>query len=1128
MSPVAPWHRSCRLREDVRSGTLGLGEFAADLQSVRTGSAPSVYREPREFFPRTYATHNLKLLVRDVLLQLAGRDGRPVLRVQVAYGGGKTHALLALLHLAEHGSELDADPTVHEFVSFAGLQAAPRARVALLPFDQFDLHEGLLVFSPDGRAQRNVRTPWGALAYQLGGDAALARVAQHEADYTSPAEPVLAELLALPTAQGLATLVLIDEALWYARETVQQEPRHLGVLQDFFQVLTQAVARRRGTALVGTLVASQAVAHDPTGLAVMQALEIIFGRVSETADPVVRQDIPEILRRRLFEAVASEPARRAATDAFFARLQQLPVREGQRSQASYERMLQSFPFHADLVEVLYEKWAQLPGFQRTRGALRLMALGLRASEGRDPAEWIGPGVLLGADGGLSAAVSELVPFTGERLDWMSVLTGELSRAVELQAGLPTLRRREVEQAVLATFLHSQPAGHAATPQELWALLCHAELDPAAMEEGLRLWRRQSGWLADDTGVWRLATAPNLTAMHQQAMERVPPSEVDADLRDRVGKAPTLVEVDTGVQSHVLPAGPEDVQDTPLLHLLVLGPECATTPGAEAPRTVARFWAEVSPGNGRTYKNALVALAPEPGRLAAVRELVLRVSGWRRLQESEEFRRVASEAQKRQAREAAAEDERQLRDAVPACFTAVLALDEGGTLRVRVLPAGQGAPFVRVKALLQDEERLVVGQVDPAELLPGSGMGLWKDEPAKRVPEFATPFYQFSRLPRLLRPEVITESVRAGVRDGVFCLRLPRPDGTAELLWRTEPNDAHLQRADAEVVPLQHATLEHVRPELLGPGGLRAPWSGDNGPTVGAVAAFFDGTHAPRLASREVLQRALQTAVRESLIGLRLGERTYVAEEPPAEACGDEAVLVLAPAPVRVEELLPDHLPAAWAAEGTATVAAVAAALGKARQGTVPWVLLQRAVGLALDAGTLRLEPGSGPFPCAQDAAGAVQLGLPVVSVLAAADLIGSASQAAWHGGDAVLGELVRVLEGNRRRIPPAAALQAVKDAIAQGLVRVADGVRVPAAPGPETPRLRLRRPEDARAVDGALTPRQLQDLARLWEELQRAAPGVRFELSCTLIMRGEMPPEVKDGLAGVLRRVRSEWPNWHS
>ena len=97
------WHEHCVLRDDVRQGTLQLAEFAADLYGVRTGAAPNVYLLPDLFFDRTYPTHKLKTLVRDVFHRLSGRGGKPVIDVQVTYGGGKTHALIVLLHLAERG-----------------------------------------------------------------------------------------------------------------------------------------------------------------------------------------------------------------------------------------------------------------------------------------------------------------------------------------------------------------------------------------------------------------------------------------------------------------------------------------------------------------------------------------------------------------------------------------------------------------------------------------------------------------------------------------------------------------------------------------------------------------------------------------------------------------------------------------------------------------------------------------------------------------------------------------------------------------------------------------------------------------------------------------------------------------
>src|SRR5437870_8857055 len=121
------WHHACRLREEVKTGTLRLAEFAADLNAVRTGEAPEVYRDAAASFARTYPTYNLKRLVRECLQRLAGQGGAPVVRLQVSYGGGKTHTLVALLHLAERGAAHLSQPTVKEFLQFAGLQQVPKA-----------------------------------------------------------------------------------------------------------------------------------------------------------------------------------------------------------------------------------------------------------------------------------------------------------------------------------------------------------------------------------------------------------------------------------------------------------------------------------------------------------------------------------------------------------------------------------------------------------------------------------------------------------------------------------------------------------------------------------------------------------------------------------------------------------------------------------------------------------------------------------------------------------------------------------------------------------------------------------------------------------------------------------------
>ena len=163
-----PWHKVVILREDVRSGELSLSIFAADLYDVVMGTARPVYQDPREFFALTYPTVALRDLARDVTLRLAGRNDKAVRQLELTYGGGKTHTLIALYHLTRDPSRLPSDlPTVQEFMQHIGI-TPPQARIAVLAFDKLDVEKGMQITSPRGET-RWLRQPWSVLAWQLAG-----------------------------------------------------------------------------------------------------------------------------------------------------------------------------------------------------------------------------------------------------------------------------------------------------------------------------------------------------------------------------------------------------------------------------------------------------------------------------------------------------------------------------------------------------------------------------------------------------------------------------------------------------------------------------------------------------------------------------------------------------------------------------------------------------------------------------------------------------------------------------------------------------------------------------------------------------------------------------------------------
>src|SRR5690606_27160347 len=130
------------------------------------------YRDSVEFFRRTYLTESLRKLLVDAMRRLDGRGGDPAVQLQTNFGGGKTHSMLALYHLAAGGNAAEL-PGVSELLAEAELAKLPSARRVVLVGNK--ISPGNPSTKPDGTV---VRTLWGELAWQLGGKKAFARIAE--------------------------------------------------------------------------------------------------------------------------------------------------------------------------------------------------------------------------------------------------------------------------------------------------------------------------------------------------------------------------------------------------------------------------------------------------------------------------------------------------------------------------------------------------------------------------------------------------------------------------------------------------------------------------------------------------------------------------------------------------------------------------------------------------------------------------------------------------------------------------------------------------------------------------------------------------------------------------------------
>ena len=365
---MTPWREIVTPHPDVLEGTFQQSEFAVDITAVHTGSATKEYQDAVAFYRRTFITEGMRLLLTSVAKRLNGKGGDPVIQLQTAFGGGKTHTMLAVYHLACHNGQLSALAGVSSLLDAAGVMDIPKARVAVL---DGTLHAPGQAWKHD---QQTINTLWGELAWQLGREEGFALVKEADANGTSPGKDILQSLLKAYSP----CVILIDELVAYIRQFSDNDKISGGTYGSnlsFVQALTEATKLIPNAILLASLPESEVEAGSGKGIAALRALEKTFGRVQALWKPVGSEEAFEIVRRRLFEPIHAESARDEVCHAFasvyLAEGNKLP---SETQEAHYlDRLLQSYPIHPEIFDRLYGDWATIDGFQRTRGVLKLMA-----------------------------------------------------------------------------------------------------------------------------------------------------------------------------------------------------------------------------------------------------------------------------------------------------------------------------------------------------------------------------------------------------------------------------------------------------------------------------------------------------------------------------------------------------------------------------------------------------------------------------------------------------------------------------------------------------------------------------------------------------------------------------------
>jgi hypothetical protein len=629
----------CVPREDVQRGSIAEADFAADLAQVLRGDAPADYRDPVRFFANTHPTRGLKTLLQAVCERLSASSQQisPIFRLDTQYGGGKTHALIALVHAAQ------GMPGVGNVAEFMSPDLVPRGTVRIAAFD------GENADPFNGRAMGHgvlAYTPWGEIAYALAGSAGYERVRRSDEAGVAPGAETVRELFG-----GQPTLILLDELSIYLRR-FRKKTQSLEAageqLAAFLTTLFKAVEGTPNATVVYTLAvgkkdegttgnryqASDAYSRENLLIAnFMEEAEKISARKATLLNPTEENETVAILRRRFFQSINDDGAKTVidAYRALWTQYQEVLPRFN--TDERVKLLTQGYPLHPELMATLTEKTATLPTFQRVRGMLRLLAKMISRLWAQQPA----------ATYAIHSHHLDLgyMPLHNEVLTRLQ--QGEYAPAVkadvagieqqglapeldaQFYAGLPTYTTYAARTLLLHSLAHNDDLKGLSREQLHYACLA-PDLKLEFLDQALDKFITESGYLDDrPTAPLRFQIAPNLTNLLRREEQKVDPGEVRTQLHDRISelfKGRTFNAVPFASDGYDLPD--DDGNSKP--YLAIIGYDAAelAADSVIVPPLVERlFNFKSGGGEWRKKKNNVVFLLVDATRKAEMHQQMIR-------------------------------------------------------------------------------------------------------------------------------------------------------------------------------------------------------------------------------------------------------------------------------------------------------------------------------------------------------------------------------------------------------------------------------------------------------------------------------------------------------------------------
>ncbi len=363
---LKPWYNVITPREDLVAGKpLDASEFAVHLDHVRLGTAPKDYTDPERFFHRTYLTTTLLEMAAQTIRRFSGitTETSPVFNLTTQFGGGKTHSLTLLYHLALSGNKAKKFQGVERILSKAGIDEIKNAKVAIFVGTEFSSVTGR------GEVDESIRkTPWGEMAFQIGGAKGFEQFSELDKSFIPPGGDDLNKLF----DKKQPYLLLFDELLNYVSK--HRNYHNLGAqFYNFLQTLTEFVRSRDNIVLAVSIPASE-MEMNTEDQADYDRFKKMLDRLGKAMFMAAEKETTEIIRRRLFEWNGLPDEAKKTIREYVDWLDEHKAHLNFNTETARQQFESTYPFHPAVLSLFERKWQTLPRFQQTRGVLRLLAL----------------------------------------------------------------------------------------------------------------------------------------------------------------------------------------------------------------------------------------------------------------------------------------------------------------------------------------------------------------------------------------------------------------------------------------------------------------------------------------------------------------------------------------------------------------------------------------------------------------------------------------------------------------------------------------------------------------------------------------------------------------------------------